>query len=183
MADQTSARGAQVLTPAVGVAVPPSFPTSLPLPATGREVAHFVALRAAACVGADYSNLAPLTGDGNSLRLFHSPFFDVDLAARYTDISLDGPYPIAVAARDSRVVFLADLDSYREKFPGLVADTIAAGYRRRPRFRYTASTEPSSGRSGSPGQSRRPSTTNSKPLSVLSRTSAWNSRASRALRR
>ena len=90
-------------------------------------MAHFVALRAAACVGADYSNLALLTADGNSLRLFHSPFLDVDLEARYTDVPLDGAYPIAVAARDSRAVLLADLDSYQEAFPGLIADTVAAG--------------------------------------------------------
>ena len=115
------------LTPGVGVAVPQSFPSSLPLPATGLEVAQFVALRAAACVGAEYSNLALLSADGNSLRLFHSPFLDGDIAARYTDVPLDAPYPIAVAARDDRVVLLPDLDSYQEEFSGLVADTIAAG--------------------------------------------------------
>ena len=37
-----------------------SFPGSLPLPATGQEVGQFVAHRAAACVGAEYSNLAVL---------------------------------------------------------------------------------------------------------------------------
>jgi len=115
------------MTPGLGVTVPSSFPNSLPLPATGREVAQFVALRAATCVGADYSNLALLTADGNSLRLFHSPFLDADISARYTDVPLDAAYPIAVAVRDSRVVLLSDLDSYRQQFPGLVADTIAAG--------------------------------------------------------
>ena len=82
-------------------------------------MAQFVALRAAACVGAEYSNLALLSADGNSLRLFHSPFLDAEIAARYTDVPLDAPYPIAVAARDDRVVLLPDLDSYQEEFPGL----------------------------------------------------------------
>jgi len=128
MADQVfTNRDALTLTPGVGIAVPSSFPSSLPLPATGREVAQFVALRAAACVGADYSNLALLTADGAALRLFHSPFLDDDIAARYTDVPLDAAYPIAVAARDSRVVLLSGLDSYQEEFSGLVADTIAAG--------------------------------------------------------
>jgi hypothetical protein len=90
-------------------------------------VAHFVALRAAACVGADYSNLALLSADGSALRLFHSPFRDDDIAARYIDVPLDRPYPIAVAARDSRLVLLPDLGTYEREFPGLVADTIAAG--------------------------------------------------------
>ena len=78
-----------------------------------------MALRAAACVGADYSNLALLTGDGNTLRLFHNPFLDVDIAARYTEVPLDATYPIPAAARDSRVVLLPDLGSYQEEFPGL----------------------------------------------------------------
>ncbi len=127
MADVPSANVGDAVTPATGVTVPSSFPSSLALPATGREVAQFVAMRAAACVGADYSNLALLTADGDSLRLFHSPFLDDELSARYTDVPLRAAYPIAVAARDSRVVFLPDLDSYEEEFPGLVADTIAAG--------------------------------------------------------
>ena len=43
-----------------GGGVPVSLPVTLPRPATGAEIAQFVALRAAACVGADYSNLALL---------------------------------------------------------------------------------------------------------------------------
>jgi serine phosphatase RsbU (regulator of sigma subunit) len=127
MADVPSTNVGDAVTPGMGVTVPSSFPSSLALPATGREVAQFVALRAAACVGADYSNLALLTADGSSLRLFHSPFLDAEISARYTDVPLSAAYPIAVAARDSRVVLLSDLDSYQEEFPGLVADTIAAG--------------------------------------------------------
>ena len=57
-----------------GIEVPPRAFESLRLPATGAEVAHFVALRAGACVGADYSNLASLDDSRPSLRLFHSAF-------------------------------------------------------------------------------------------------------------
>ena len=49
-----------VLNPASGAAVASAFARPLSLPATGLEVAQFVALRAAACVGAEYSNLAVL---------------------------------------------------------------------------------------------------------------------------
>ena len=80
-------------------------------------------------MGAEYANLALLTADGASLRLFHSPSLEGDLAARYTDVSLDDPYPISAAARGARMVLLPDLDSYEEEFSGLVADTIAAGIR------------------------------------------------------
>ena len=51
---------AHVPIPVVGTPVPVPLPDSLPLPATSAQVAQFVAYRAAACVGADYANLALL---------------------------------------------------------------------------------------------------------------------------
>ena len=92
-------------------------------------MAQFVAYRAAACVGADYANLALLDGDGTSLRLFHDSFLDRDMVGRYTDVAVDAAYPIAAAVREERVVLVPDLESYREQFPDIVADTIAAGVR------------------------------------------------------
>jgi stage II sporulation SpoE-like protein/GAF domain-containing protein len=116
-----------VLNPASGVAVASAFARPLSLPATGLEVAQFVALRAAACVGAEYSNLALLDAEGSSLRLFHSPFLDPELEAQYSDVPLDAAYPIAAAAREGRVVLLPDLASYEKEFSGLRADTTEAG--------------------------------------------------------
>src|SRR6476659_10165056 len=80
------------------------FARPLALPATGREVAQFVALRAAACVGAAYSNLALRTG--RSLRVFHGTFLDPEIADRYNDVPLDAPYPLSAAARENRLVLL-----------------------------------------------------------------------------
>ncbi len=116
-----------VLNPVSGVPVASGFAHPLSLPATGLEVAQFVALRAAACVGAEYSNLALLDAEGGSLRLFHSPFLNPELEAQYADVPLDAAYPIAAAAREGRVVLLPDLASYEKEFSGLRADTTAAG--------------------------------------------------------
>ena len=118
---------AQAPIPAVGVPVPVPLPDSLPLPATSAQVAQFVAHRAAACVGADYANLALLDDAGTSLRLFHDTFLDRDMAGRYTDVAVDAAYPIAAAVREGRVVLLPDIESYRAQFPDIVADTMAAG--------------------------------------------------------
>ena len=107
--------------------MPPRVFGSLPLPATGAEVAQFVALRAAACVGADYSNLASFDESGRSLRLFHGAFLDPEIADRYTDVPLDAPFPIAVAARTGTAILLPNIDAYRDRFPEIVADTVAAG--------------------------------------------------------
>ena len=116
-----------VLNPVSGLSVASAFSSPLALPATGLEVAQFVALRAAACVGAEYSNLALLNAERNSLQLFHSPFLEAQLEAQYTDVPLAAAYPIAAAAREARVVLLPDLASYEKEFAGLVADTTAAG--------------------------------------------------------
>ncbi len=110
-----------------GVSVASPFASQLSLPATGYEVAQFVAMRAAACVGAEYSNFALLNTERSSLRLFHSPFLDPQMEAQYTDVPLDAAYPIAAAAREGRVVLLPNLASYERDFSGLVADTAAAG--------------------------------------------------------
>jgi hypothetical protein len=40
-----------------GAVVPSSLPEDLPLSARGSDIAQLLALRSAACVGADYSNL------------------------------------------------------------------------------------------------------------------------------
>ncbi len=110
-----------------GIEVPAHHFGSLPLPATGPEVARFVAMRAAACVGADYSNMAVVDVAGQSLRLFHDTFLASEIADRYTDVPLDAPFPIAAAARSGTSVLLSGLDAYRLHFPEIVADTIAAG--------------------------------------------------------
>ena len=93
------------------------IPESLHLPATGREVAQFVALRAAACVGAEYANLALLNPATHSLRVFHDTFLEADIADRYTDLPVDAPYPISAAARTGRAILLPDLEAYRYQFP------------------------------------------------------------------
>jgi serine phosphatase RsbU (regulator of sigma subunit) len=116
------------------IAVPGDEPSDrltvpLPLPATALDTAQSVAQRAAACVGAEYSNIALLDETRASLRLFHGSFLDPAIADRYTDLPLDAPAPIAVAVHSGKAVFLPDLESYREHFPEILPDTAAAGVR------------------------------------------------------
>jgi serine phosphatase RsbU (regulator of sigma subunit) len=110
-----------------GTEVPDRLTDSLELPATALDIAQFIALRAAACVGADYSNIALLDMAGTSLRLFHGSFLEPAMADRYTDVPIAAPFPIAVAVRSGTPVFLPDLESYRERFPEILPDTVAAG--------------------------------------------------------
>jgi serine phosphatase RsbU (regulator of sigma subunit) len=113
-----------------GAAVPSSLSDVLPPSSRRMDIAQFVALRAAACVGADYSNLALIDPDDpTQLRVFHRPFLDPEMMERYLDIPLSAPFPIAAAVRDQRVVVLSGHADYLEQFPEVWEDTQAAGIR------------------------------------------------------
>jgi hypothetical protein len=125
MPENNGALGARIPEPASHGGDP--FDRPLTLPATGAEVAQFVAQRAGACVGAAYSNLALPNDAGTSLRVFHGEFLDRNIADRYNDVPLNAAFPLAAAGREGRIVLLADHDAYRRQFPEILEDTIAAG--------------------------------------------------------
>jgi hypothetical protein len=111
-----------------GTIVPASLPADLPLPVRNSDIAQLLALRAAACVGADYSNLAVIRADNPThLRLFHRPFLDPAMSARYLDIPLGAPDPIAAAIREQRVIVLSGKAEYLAQFPEIWEDTHAVG--------------------------------------------------------
>jgi serine phosphatase RsbU (regulator of sigma subunit) len=123
--DSTSIRHAILGAPVAPVA--PVAADALPRLASGAQIAEFVAIRAAACVGADYSNLALVDSAGDSLRVYHGTFLDPAIADRYTDIALDAPFPIASTIRTGEVIILDGPDAYRSRFPEILDDTLAAG--------------------------------------------------------
>jgi serine phosphatase RsbU (regulator of sigma subunit) len=129
VSDESFDAAAPTLPVLAGAEVPDRLPVSPAPPATALDIAQFIALRAAACVGADYSNIALLDPTRTSLRLFHGSFLEPAMADRYTDVAIDAPFPIAVAIRSGNSVFLPDLESYREHFPEILPDTVAAGIR------------------------------------------------------
>ena len=95
---------------------------------SGIDMAQFVALRAAACIGADYSNFALLDrADRRTVRLFHGTFLEPSIADRYTEFDIDSHFPIAAAVRTGQVISLSGADDYAAHFPDIWADTVAAG--------------------------------------------------------
>lgn len=93
------------------------------------DMAQFVALRAASCIGADYSNFALLDRtDRRTVRLFHSNVLDASIASRYLEFDIDTNFPVAVAIRSGQVVTLSGRDDYADRFPDMWADTSAAGF-------------------------------------------------------
>src|SRR5215213_3458382 len=111
-----------------GAIVPSSLPEDLPLPVRGPNIAQLVALRTAACVGADYSGLALIDpGSLTRLRLCHGPSLDSAVLDRYLDVPLAAPYPIAAAIREQRVIVLNGQADYLAHFPEIWNDTQAVG--------------------------------------------------------
>ncbi len=111
-----------------GIDVPRVLPLAAPL--RGAAIAQFVALRAAACVGADYSNLGILSNEQPQLmRLFHGSFLDPEVAARYIDMPIDSRYPITQAVHANETIVLNGEADYLNRFPGMWSETIAVGVR------------------------------------------------------
>ena len=133
-------------TPSGGTPVPNPLPDSLPLPATSAQVAQFVAFRAAACVGADYANLALLTDSGASLRLYDDIVSGREVAPRHTDVAIDAPYPITTAIRGgARRCSSVTRPATGPSSPGLRRRPPRPGWRR---WRHSPSTGLTAPRSG-----------------------------------
>ena len=88
----------------------------------GIDMAQFVALRAASCIGAEYSNFALLDRtDHRTIRLFHSSFLDESIAHRYVEFDIDSVFPIAAAIRTRQTINLSGPDDHAEEFAELWA--------------------------------------------------------------
>lgn len=110
--------------------VPRALPRRPAAPLTGAAIAQFVALRAAACVGADYSNLAIVNvASPGTMRLYHGTFLHPDVAARYVDLPIDQRFPITRAVHDDETIVLDGEDDYRSRFPDVWAETVEVGVR------------------------------------------------------
>ena len=128
MSESSSPDPGTVLLAAAGGVVPAHVPQRFDGPLLGADIAQFVALRAAACVNADYSNLAIVDLDApNTFRLYHGTFLEPDVAARYTDLRVDAGFPISEALRTGESIVLADEAAYRDRFPQFWEETAAVG--------------------------------------------------------
>ena len=90
-------------------------------------LAERVAALAAPAVGADFSNLALLSEDGRSLRLYHGEVLDRGIAARWSQVPVEDPIPLADAVRTGGPVYVPTPEENAHRYPLLAADTDSAG--------------------------------------------------------
>ncbi len=93
------------------------------------EVATVISEEGALAAGAEFANVAiPVEGsEGRTAQIVHSGSLATDIAERYSLIPIDGTSPLGVALQSGQEVWLPTLDDVAVRYPGLVADTTAAG--------------------------------------------------------
>lgn len=79
-------------------------------------------------LGATLVNLRLLDTERKNLEALVASPLPVPLAARYTSVPIDAPYPLSEAARTNRPVFIGDVDEFSRRYPDAAADAVTAGY-------------------------------------------------------
>ena len=82
---------------------------------------------ASAAAGAVFANLAVFDHLTNTVRVAHADSLESAIAERWATFPIDTPTPLCEAILTGYPVLLPDLDAIALRYPGLLADTVAAG--------------------------------------------------------
>jgi DNA-binding CsgD family transcriptional regulator len=93
---------------------------------TPLEVAVAVADVGADAAGAAFANLALLDPEQRWVRVVHGSSLDPDIAARWVEFPLSAQTPLCEAIQTGRPVLLGSPEAIGERYPNLLADTLAA---------------------------------------------------------
>jgi len=100
--------------------------TSLAGALTPTDLATALAEDGAEAAGASFATMALLDTETNRVRLVHSSVLDPAIAARWTEIGLSEPTPLCHAMVSGQPVLLGSPEAIGERYPDLLADTLAA---------------------------------------------------------
>jgi serine phosphatase RsbU (regulator of sigma subunit) len=90
------------------------------------EVAVALAEEGAAAAGASFSNIALLDTDTKQVRVVHGSVLNRRIAARWAEFHLTDQTPLCEAMLFGRAVLLPSIEAIGERYPNLLADTVAA---------------------------------------------------------
>jgi len=93
---------------------------------TPRDVALAVAEAGSDAADASFANLALLDPDNDWVRVVHGSSLDQDIADRWTEFPLSAQTPLCEAIQTARPVLLGSPQVIGERYPNLLADTLAA---------------------------------------------------------
>lgn len=103
------------------------YANTLALADTTAAVAEAVLGHVPAALDADFVTLALTNHADRSITFVHPPSLSPDLAERYSSMPLDVRSPLTDAAREGRIVIVADDAENAERYPALIEDARAAG--------------------------------------------------------
>ncbi len=94
---------------------------------SARDVAEIVTTAGRFALAAEFTNVAVLEASEGTLRIVHSPPLPAEIADRYSIVRLTDDTPLSDAVNTRAPVLIANLDELAQRYPNMVADTIAAG--------------------------------------------------------
>jgi serine phosphatase RsbU (regulator of sigma subunit) len=100
--------------------------TALSGAASSEDVALALAEEGAAAAGASFSNMAMLEAETNRVRVVHGSVLNRRIAARWAEFHLNDQTPLCEAMLSGRAVLLPSAEAVGERYPNLLAETVAA---------------------------------------------------------
>jgi serine phosphatase RsbU (regulator of sigma subunit) len=100
--------------------------TALSGAASSEDVALALAEEGAAAAGASFSNMAMLEAETKRVRVVHGSVLNRRIAARWAEFHLNDQTPLCEAMLSGRAVLLPSAEAVGERYPNLLAETVAA---------------------------------------------------------
>ncbi|MCW3043018.1 MAG: diguanylate cyclase [Actinobacteria bacterium] len=90
------------------------------------DVAVALAEEGAAAGGASFSNMAMLESETNRVSVVHGSVLNHRIASRWAEFHINDQTPLCEAMLSGRAVLLGSAEAVRERYPNLLAETLAA---------------------------------------------------------
>jgi serine phosphatase RsbU (regulator of sigma subunit) len=100
--------------------------TALSGAASPEDVAVALAEEGAAAAGASFSNMAMLEAETNRVSVVRGSVLNPRIASRWAEFHVNDPTPLCEAMLSGRAVLLRSAEAVRERYPNLLAETLAA---------------------------------------------------------
>jgi serine phosphatase RsbU (regulator of sigma subunit) len=100
--------------------------TALSGAASPEDVAVALAEEGAAAAGASFSNMAMLEAETNQVSVVHGSVLNHRIASRWAEFHINDQTPLCEAMLSGRAVLLRSVEAVRERYPNLLAETLAA---------------------------------------------------------
>jgi serine phosphatase RsbU (regulator of sigma subunit) len=100
--------------------------TALSAAVSPEDVAVALAEEGPSAAGASFANMAMIAAETNRVRVVHGSVLNRSIAARWAEFHVDDKTPLCDAMRSGLPVLLPSVETIGQRYPNLLADTLAA---------------------------------------------------------